>query len=352
MSHDLIVVGGGPAGSTCARSAALLGLDVLVLEKSYHPRRKACGGGLTLRVRDSLDFDFSAVVEREQCGQNLYSPKGLLGRIEKPDVAGYTVRREDFDHFLLNKAEDAGATIQQGVHVTDIAEESNLVRVMVGNETHSARLVVGADGPNSTVARKTGLKTRWLDDEIALCIESTVPLDSSEILRIVGDPSGSERIFIEIYFGFIEYGYAWAFAKKNEISLGFGGLVSELDDLKGKWKQFVSFFENAKGIKCDLSQQTAARVPVGGMIEMTCTKNIMLLGDAAGLVRTTTAEGIFYAIESAKIAAEVANDIISGKPGVDTMTYHKKAWDAFSEDLFDAPHPIFKSISKRRGNVT
>jgi len=346
--YDLIVVGGGPAGSTCARSAALLGLDVLLLEKSYHPRKKACGGGLTLRVKDTLDFDFSQVIEREQCGQNLYSPKGLLGSIAKPDVAGYTIRRENFDYFLLKKAENAGAIVQQGVSVNDIVEESNCVRVAAEDKTYSARLGVGADGTNSIVARKTGLKTRWLDDEIALCIECAVPLDPSEILRIVGEPNGSERIFIEIYFGFIEYGYAWAFAKKNEISLGLGGLISELDDLNGKWKHFVSFFEKTKGVKCDLSQRTAARVPVSGMLEKTCKKNVMLIGDSAGLVRTTTAEGIFYAIESAKMAASVAKDIVSGKSGIDTMTYHKNAWDAFSEDLFEGPHPIFKSISKRR----
>jgi flavin-dependent dehydrogenase len=172
-------------------------------------------------------------------------------------------------------------------------------------------------------------------------------MDSSEILRIVGDPNGSERIFIEIYFGFIQYGYAWAFAKKNELSLGIGGLVSEVHDLKGTWKKFVLHFEETKGVKCDISQQTAARVPVCGMLENSCTTHTMLIGDAAGLVRTTTAEGIFYAIESAKIAAEVANGIITKTPGVDTMTYHRKTWDAMNADLFLAPHPIFKSISKR-----
>ena len=65
MGHDLIVVGGGPAGATCARRAAQLGMDVLLIEKATHPRRKACGGGLTRRVTDSLDFDVSSVVEQE-----------------------------------------------------------------------------------------------------------------------------------------------------------------------------------------------------------------------------------------------------------------------------------------------
>ncbi|MGQ4912491.1 MAG: FAD-dependent monooxygenase, partial [Candidatus Thorarchaeota archaeon] len=256
--------------------------------------------------------------------------------------------REDFDYFLLQKAEAAGATVLEGVRVIDVVEESDRVSVVTDGETYSAGLVIGADGVNSTVARKTGLKPRWSDDEVALCIEASVPMDPSEILRTVGDPNGTERIFIEIYFGFIEYGYAWAFAKKSEMSLGIGGLISELDDLKGRWKTFVSFFEKTKDVQCDLSLQTAARVPASGILEKTCTKRVMLIGDAAGIVRTTTAEGIYYAIESGKMAAEVAKDILSGTPGIDAMTYHKRVWDAFSEDLYAAPHPIFKSMSKKR----
>jgi geranylgeranyl reductase family protein len=333
MTHDLIIVGGGPAGSTCARKAAQLDLDVLVLEKAHHPRRKACGGGVTLSAKKSLDFDFSPVVEREECGFNLYSPTGELTQIVRPEITGYTVRREDFDYFLLKKAEEAGASVQQGIRVTDVIEESDTVRVVAGNETYSANLVVGADGSNSTVARKTGLKIRWEDDEIALCIESTVPMDSSDILRIVGDPEGSERILIEFYLGFLRHGYAWAFAKKKEFSLGIGARISGLEDLKGNWMRFVSSFEKKNGVKCDLSEQTAARVPVSGMIGNTCTKRIMLIGDAAGFVSPVTGEGIRYAIESAKIAADVVKEIVSGTTGVDTMTYHNRAWEAMGKKL-------------------
>jgi flavin-dependent dehydrogenase len=130
MTHDLIIVGGGPAGSSCARRAAQLGLDVLVLEKAHHPRRKPCAGGITPRVKDLLDFDISSVVEREQCGINLYSPSMVLTRIARVEAIGYTVRREDFDHFLLKKAEEAGAIVQQGVRATDVIEEPNGVRVV------------------------------------------------------------------------------------------------------------------------------------------------------------------------------------------------------------------------------
>ena len=344
MVYDLIVVGGGPAGSTCARKAAQLGLDVLILEKENHPRRKACGGGLTIRVKNALDLDFTQVVERELCGQRFYYPSGKSKTYLQPDVAGHTVLREDFDHFLLQKAEESGATIHQGSRVTDIIEESNEVHVVAGNETYSAKLVVGADGPNSTVARKTGLKHRWDDDEIALCIEAAVPMDPSEILRIVGDPEGSERIILEFYIGYVPKGYAWAFAKKNEFSFGVGTLVSELSDLKGYWRKFVTSFEERNDVKCNLIGQTAARIPMCGIIEKTYSNRIILIGDAAGFVKSNTGEGITYAIESAKIAADVAKDMISEVPNVDTLTYHKRAWDAMGQELI-TPHPLFISES-------
>jgi len=340
MVYDLIVVGAGPAGSTCARKAAEFGLDVLILDKAHHPRRKACGGGLTVRAKKALDIDFTKVVEREVCGQRFYYPLGEPKTFLRPETTGFTVLREDFDHFLLQRAEMAGATAHQGVQVTDIIEKSDGVRVASGNETYSARLVVGADGPNSTVARKTGLKPRWSDKEIALCIEATVPMDPSDILRIVGDPDHPEAILLELYIDFIPKGYAWAFAKKNGFSFGIGTLVSELSDLKGYWRKFLTSFEERNGVKCKPIDQTAARVPACGIIENTYTKRIMLIGDAAGFVKSTTGEGISYAIESAKIAANVAKEILSEKSGVDTKAYHKRAWDAMGQDLI-TPHPLF-----------
>jgi len=333
MVYDLIVVGGGPAGSTCARKAAQLGLDVVLIEKHHHPRRKACGGGLTTRVRRALDVDFSPVVEREQCGLRLFSPSGLTVEEVRAETTGYMVRREDFDHLLLREAERAGATVMEGVAVVDVVENANTVDVITDEKTYSGRLLVGADGVNSTVARRTGIKTRWRDDEICLCIEAAVPMDPEDIVRIVGDPNGSQRVLIEIYFGALRHGYAWAFGKRAEMSLGIGVLVSELEDLRGAWKRFVLSFEKRYDVRIDLSATTAARVPLKGPIDNTIASRVMLVGDAAGFVSPATGEGIYYAIESGKIAAEIARDIISEVGGVSTETYQQRWQKAFGKDL-------------------
>jgi geranylgeranyl reductase len=106
-----------------------------------------------------------------------------------------------------------------------------------------------------------------------------------------------------------------------------------MKDLKGVWKTFVSDFEKRNGVKCDLSEATAARVPLCGFIKNTCSKRIMLIGDAAGCVSPATGEGIYYSIESGKIAAEVTKEMLSGVSGVSTRTYHRRCRDAFGKDL-------------------
>ncbi len=333
MVWDLIIAGGGPAGATCARRAAQLGLDVLLIEKQNHPRRKACGGGLTPRVGDALDLDFSPVVEREQGGLRLFSPSGLAVTEKRAELTGYLVRREDFDHLLLKKAEEAGATVLEGITVLDVIETSSGVDVVTDDKTYTARLLVGADGVNSTVARRTQLKPRWRDDEICLCIEASVPMDSSDIERIFAIPDSSGRVFIEIYFGALRHGYAWAFPKREEISLGIGVLVSELEDLRGVWKRFVASFEDRYGVRVDLSNTTAARVPLKGPIKNTVTKRVMLVGDAGGFVSPATGEGIYYAIETGRLAAEVSKEILSGAEGMTTQTYQQRWRRAFGKDL-------------------
>ncbi len=94
MTRDLIIVGGGPAGATCARQATENGLDVLVLEKHVPPRRKICAGGFRPGLRNILDYDIGPVIERECCGSHIYAPSGLRVVCTRPQITGYTAKRE------------------------------------------------------------------------------------------------------------------------------------------------------------------------------------------------------------------------------------------------------------------
>ncbi|MEM4734793.1 MAG: NAD(P)/FAD-dependent oxidoreductase, partial [Candidatus Thorarchaeota archaeon] len=314
MKYDLIVVGGGPAGSTCARWAAKNGLHVLVLDKEQHPRRKVCAGGFRASLPDILDFDIRSVIEREACGSHLYAPSGLKVVCTKNEATGYTVRRSNFDHHLLEKAAEAGAEVRAPYEVVDVEEHTDYVSVLCADgTTFSSRCLVGADGVNSRVARSTGLKTAWSNSEVGLCLEARVPMDSSDIERItLGPYEGSRRICIEIFFGGLKHGYAWCFPKREEVSLGMGCLVSYARDLKRAWERFVRSFEERNGIRVDLSETSAMRVPLAGPINTAASRLVMLAGDAGGFVSPATGEGIYYAIETGRIAGQVAVELVRG----------------------------------------
>lgn len=326
MTHDIIVVGGGPGGAACAREAAKTGLDVLLLEKEEHPRRKMCGGGFRVGLLDLLDYDISPVIEHETCGSHIYAPSGLKVVCSKPEITGYTIKRDLFDHFLLKKASEAGAEVRTGIEVTDVHEGSTDVSVTCRDgSTFSARYLVGADGVNSRVARSTGIKSRWADKEIGLCIEAGVPMDHDDIMRITQGPyEESKRVCVEIFFGGLQHGYSWCFPKKDEVSLGMGCLMPYATGLKSAWAKFVSKFEKLNGIKVDISDAKAMRVPLAGPIKTTITKRIMLIGDSGGFVSPATGEGIFYAIETGQMAAGTVSDIIQGK--IDNVDDYQKKW--------------------------
>lgn len=325
MTRDLIVVGGGPAGASCARRAAQEGLDVLLLEKETHPRRKACGGGFRAGLPDLLDFDISSAIDRESSGSHLFSPSRTKVVCTKDEVTGYTVKRETFDKLLLDKAIEAGAEVQQNMEVVDVIESSNQVEAYTRDgERFTGKYLVGADGVNSKVARTSGIMKRWDQEAIGLCMEAAVPMDDSEIERITLAPYESERICIQIYFGGLEHGYAWCFPKKGEMSLGMGCLMPFAKDLKDAWGKFIHEFEETYSVDLDMSQETAWRVPLAGPIDNTISERIMLVGDAAGFVSPATGEGIYYAIDTGHIAAEAVARTLKGN--ADGTREYQRRW--------------------------
>ena len=118
--YDLTVVGGGPAGATCARRAAEAGLDVVLLEKAYHPREKPCGGALGPQSIRILDLDISSVIERTFNAAIVRTPSGKKVTLTSEGLIGHIVTRSKFDAYLLQKAVDAGVEVVQGVEVVGL----------------------------------------------------------------------------------------------------------------------------------------------------------------------------------------------------------------------------------------
>jgi geranylgeranyl reductase family protein len=303
QSHDVIVVGAGPAGATLAYELAKRGIGVLVLEKEKLPRYKCCAGGVTSKAAKLLDFDISEVTEdvihEVSFTFNLGSP--YLGQHSQPLI--YTVMRDAFDYFLVQRAQQLGAALMDGQKVTQVEVSADWVEISTADNTFRSRLVVGADGAYSVVVRELGMGRSI---EYLGGIESEIVVPEAELAK------WKSRAQIDL--GCIPGGYAWVFPKRNHLSIGVGCQASKTRDLHAHHQKFLN--------SLSMGNYTIARS--SSHLIPTCTKGrlvwqnkALLLGDAAGLADPLTGEGIYNAIQSAQLAAPVIEDsLVRGKVGL------------------------------------
>ena len=293
MVYDVIVVGAGPAGATLAYALAERGVNVLILDKAALPRHKACGGGLTLKTIRRLPFDVSSVVELQAAGLILsYAGREIL-KAELHEPAAALVMRNRFDYLLVQKALEKGAHLMQGIGVTGIEETDEQVAVYAGGDKYYGRLLAGADGVNSTVARSAGLLLRR---EVGTAIETelVVPREALE-------DQGAHATFD---FGVLRHGYGWIFPKKDHLTVGvFQARHGKARELSRRLKVFVDCQPVLRGGRC-LSVR-GHLIPLGGRREKLHRGRTLLIGDAANLADPWLGEGICYAISSAHLAAGV-----------------------------------------------
>jgi geranylgeranyl reductase family protein len=330
--HDLVIVGGGPSGATCARRAARNGLDVVLLEKELHPRQKLCGGALTQRVTNLIDFDIEHTVQTHFCGGRVYSQSGECLEGSLSNYMGHLVDRTDFDHCLLKEARKAGAQVEEGVEAVALEQTRSGIRVLTLGDSYKAHLVVGADGVNGIVARQTGLRNRWSSDSVALCIATDIPMEQDEIVRTMS-MTDSEFLGIDLYFGIVDIGYGWCFPKRSKLNVGIGCRMDKAARLRDHWKSFLKRVEKLKGVSLKFPGYSAFRVPFGGRPGRYVARRTMLVGDSAGFVSPVTGEGIYYAMLSGVLAADVASEAAEMKMPYHLITYEKRLKERILSEL-------------------
>ncbi|MCK4484962.1 MAG: hypothetical protein KAU89_09055, partial [Candidatus Thorarchaeota archaeon] len=200
------------------------------------------------------------------------------------------------------------------------------------------------------VARSIGIRKRWPSERVGLCIAADVSVDPSEIERAMSVSEEENRMPIEIYFGSVEWGYAWCFPKRDELSIGVGCRMDRMSNLKGSWRDFVSMLERTKGVQIDPDSRSVFRVPFGGCEKRVIERRTMLIGDAAGLVSPITGEGIYYAIESGLIAADIAKDATDSRNPLLVRNYQDIIKTSICREL-DAAKFIANIIYKSSGNI-
>jgi len=314
---DVIVVGGGPAGSTAARRAAKTGLQVLLIDKAKFPRSKPCAGALAGNVSEMLDFDITPVIQRWISGFSLVAPAGF--RIdcipEDRSKPGYTVMRSDFDNLLLQKAAQAGAEVRQEVKALDISEDAKRVTVVTeAGESLTSSFIVGADGINGTVSKNLNFYAGWPRNTAFVSIEVEADVDSEKVREICGDPTGYDRDVFFLYFGQVPHGYAWCFPKRSKLSLGICCRQDKASNIRQAYDQWFKSFTKEYDVQPEIVAESGARFPC--TIRRPIAKGrAILVGDAAGFVDSFTGEGIQHAIHSGIIAGKVLKETAdSGNP--------------------------------------
>jgi flavin-dependent dehydrogenase len=218
----------------------------------------------------------------------------------------YLTCRSSFDAYLLELAEKQGAAVYQGAPVVSIDQTKNAVSLR-GGRTLLTDFIIGADGVNGRVARHL-YPNHPERGNLALGLEIELPRERFD--RVVNDP--------EIYFGFVRWGYGWIFPKRDTLTIGISGLLTENPDLKTR---FADFLHSACEDIPDLPWK-GHHLPFGSYRRVPGKKNVLLAGDAAGLAEPITGEGIAFAMQSGKYAAEAMIDAArAGDPAKATDFY-------------------------------
>lgn len=323
VKHDVLVIGGGPSGASCAYWLAEAGHDVLLVEKKVFPREKTCGDGLTPRsVRQLEDMGLSDALtqhHRFEGMRTLAFGRSLeLAWPEHPDFPryGYVVTRHDLDQLVAERAEKAGAMVWQGAEAIDSVREGDLVtgavvrRKQGDDVTVRARYVVVADGANSRIGRSIGTeRNRSYPQGMAIRGYFTSPRHD--------EPMIESHLDLRDRDGNVLPGYGWIFpVGDGRINVGVG-LLSTFD----RWKSvntthLMEAFVATAPRSWEISPDTACAPPTGGRLPMAFSvkpaigPSHLVIGDASGAINPFNGEGIAYAYETGRLAASVLGEAL------------------------------------------
>ncbi|MFC3614207.1 geranylgeranyl diphosphate reductase [Lutimaribacter marinistellae] len=293
---DVIVVGGGPAGATAAEDLARSGHSVALLDRAG--RIKPCGGAIPPRLIADFDIPDDQLVARITTAR-MISPTGR--KVDIPIENGFVgmVDREHFDAFLRVRAQQAGATRVTGTYRRIEREEGRVRVVYRDKETGreqviDGRLVIGADGARSAVAR----------DEVPGGDRIPYVIAYHEIIEAPAGMNGYDPDRCDVvYDGRISPDfYGWVFPHGSSASVGMGSMERAVD-----LKEATAALRAASGLtECRTIRREGAPIPLKPLDCWDNGRDVVLAGDAAGVVAPSSGEGIYYAMVGGRVAATAA----------------------------------------------
>ncbi|MCF7825328.1 MAG: NAD(P)/FAD-dependent oxidoreductase [Candidatus Marinimicrobia bacterium] len=339
--YDVIVVGGGPAGSMAAEAAAKQGAKTILLEKDRdigYPVRCGEGVGAT-GLRKFIEPDpgwIATTISKVR----MRSPDNTQVNFGMDD-AGYVLHRRLFDYALANRASQAGAEIQTRAYVDGLILEDEYVRgvkyqYMGETRKLTANIVIAADGVESRVGRMAGLRTASKLKDMDSGYQATVgniDVDQEMIDFYVGD-------------NWAPGGYLWIFPKGDgmaNIGLGINGIYGKDHNPHDMIHAFLKqHFPTASVLT-----SVCGGIPLGKTLKKITAKGIMLTGDAAHMVNPVTGGGIITGMEGGQIAGDVAGQCIqAGDYSEQAMKAYPERWHKAEGKNHEALYRIAQGIAE------
>ena len=346
--YDVAIVGGGPGGACAARTAAALGLKTVFFERGRKAGEKnASGCGLGQRwwrdfpelmeeitalpsYREIQSCVFKITDEEDDLvatistGKTKRDKERILYKGVPRGMSGASVYRSDLDPLLAERACEAGAEMRTSTLVTDVLKRSGRVTGVVTDEGEKiqADVVIGADGAHSTVAIQSGIRKRFRKDEITLVPQVDFSCNESRLDDVIG---AANLVWFGPYCGAYQVNF------RDGFHLGLGQWLDTWDtkpqDMVKRILRIPAFQSMRRAVDAELREFQVHLLPWMPRPARTCADGVMLVGDAGGFPCPLEGEGIWHALWTGKIAAEVAAKAISkADPSESTLREFEQRW--------------------------
>lgn len=345
---DVIVVGAGPAGISCAITIARAGKNVVLIERGkFAGSKNVFGGAIYAQPTREIfpNFEAEAPIERKTI-EHKYALLGeddgtvISYKNKKSDNPSYSVIRGKFDRWMAQEAVKAGVTLVEETVVRDLVIENGFIKgVKTEVEEYYADIVVLADGVNSLLARQSGLRSKLSPEDVALSVKEVIKLPE-EVINERFNVTNSEGCIYEIFgssmLGILGLGFLYT--NKNSVSIGLGVTLSELTEKNLKPYELLDKLKTHPQIASlikdgELLEYSAHLIPEGGYkkIPKLYGNGVMICGDAAMFVNNMHWEGTNLAMISGKFAGETAIIALGKKDFSENelINYQKKLEESF-----------------------
>ncbi|WP_300318083.1 FAD-dependent oxidoreductase [Accumulibacter sp.] len=313
---DALIIGGGPAGSSCARQLRRHGLDVMVMDQAEFPRDKVCAGWITPAVLRTLEIDPRAHARQHTLQPirafrtGLIDDRPLTSRY--PDTISYGIRRSEFDDYLLKRTD---ARLALGQPMESLRREGSR---WVINDAVRTPLLIGAGGHFCPVARHLGARVGGGDTAV-VAKEVEFEMDAGQIAACEVKPEMPELYFCEDLSG-----YGWCIRKGRFLNIGLG--MERAQGLNRALARLCRFLEQSGRIPPDIPDRFRghAYLLYGRSDRKLLDDGVLLLGDAAGVACPRSGEGILPAVESGLMAAATVLQAVGDYRGDRLATYRER----------------------------